>query len=98
MVMVHIVVVLVMRVWSSRWVATIWKKYCPHHQGKSLYWWWRQCVHPRTLVLTYVNVWCHNPDNLNMKLFMQNFILVHIIYTVSEDKIKIGVHVTICKE
>ena len=30
MVMVHIVVVLVMRVWSGRWVATIWKKYCPH--------------------------------------------------------------------
>ena len=37
MVMVHIVVVLVMRVWSGRWVATIWKKYCPH----LLLLWWR---------------------------------------------------------
>jgi len=35
-VMVHIVVVWVMRVWSGRWVATILKKYFLHHQGKSL--------------------------------------------------------------
>jgi len=53
---------------------------------------------PKTLVLIYVTAWCYNPDVLNMKVFMLNFILVHIIHTASEDKIEVGVHVTICKE
>ena len=34
-VMVYIVVVWVMREWSGRWVATIWKKYCLHHEGET---------------------------------------------------------------
>lgn len=50
---------------------------------------------PSTLVLIYVTTWCYNPDILNTKVFMLNFILVHVIRTVSEDKIKVGVHVTI---
>ena len=53
---------------------------------------------PRTLVLTCVTTWCYNPDDLNVKMFMRNFILVHIILTLSEDKTKVSVHVTICKE
>lgn len=53
---------------------------------------------PQTLIFTYVTTWCHNPDNHNMKVFVLNFILVHIIHTLSEDKIKIGVHASKCAE